>query len=52
MPPASHTEGETVKYVGIDVQLNLCQVVVLDGNGELLDETQFMNTPECIEDFT
>ena len=41
-----------MKYVGIDVHKKMCQVAILDGNGELLDETRFTNTPERIEEFT
>jgi len=40
-----------VKYVGIDVHKKMCQVAVLDDEGELLDETRFMNTPKGIEEF-
>jgi len=40
-----------VKYVGIDVHKKMCQVAVLDDDGELLDETRFMNTLEGIEEF-
>ena len=40
-----------MKYVGIDVHKKMCQVAVLDDEGELLDETRFMNTPEGIEEF-
>ena len=29
----------------------MCQVAVLDDQGELLDETRFMNIPEGIEEF-
>jgi len=51
VPPASHPEVTPVKYVGIDVHKKMCQVAVLDDEGELLDETRFMNTPEGIEEF-
>jgi len=51
VPPASHPEVTPVKYVGIDVHKKMCQVAVLDDDGELLDETRFMNTPEGIEEF-
>ena len=51
MPPASHPEVTPVKYVGIDVHKKMCQAAVLDDEGELLDETRFMNTPEGIEEF-
>ena len=40
-----------MKYVGIDVHKKMCQAAVLDDEGELLDETRFMNTPEGIEEF-
>ena len=40
-----------MKYVGIDVHKKMCQVAVIDDEGELLDETQFRNTPEGIEEF-
>ena len=40
-----------MKYVGIDVHKKMCQVAVLDDDGELLDETRFRNTLEGIEEF-
>ena len=40
-----------MKYVGIDVHKKMCQAAVLDDEGELLDETRFMNTVEGIEEF-
>jgi transposase len=51
VPPASHPEVTPVKYVGIDVHKKMCQAAILDWNGELLDETRFMNTVEGIEEF-
>ena len=51
VPPASHPEVTPVKYAGIDVHKKMCQVAVIDDEGELLDETRFMNTPEGIEEF-
>jgi len=51
MPPASHPEVTPVKYVGIDVHKKMCQVAVIDDDGELLDETRFRNTLEGIEEF-
>ena len=40
-----------MKYVGIDVHKKMCQVAVLDEDGELLDEIRFRNDAEGIEDF-
>jgi transposase len=51
VPPAGHPEVTPVKYVGIDVHKKMCQAAILDDEGELLDETRFMNTPEGIEEF-
>lgn len=40
-----------MKYVGIDVHKKMCQAAILGDEGELLDETRFMNSPEGIEGF-
>jgi len=40
-----------VKYVGIDVHKKMCQAAILGEDGELLEETGFMNTPSDIERF-
>jgi transposase len=40
-----------VKYVGIDVHKKMCQAAILGEDGELSEETGFVNTPEGIERF-
>jgi transposase len=51
VPPASHSDVTPVKYVGIDVHKKMCQAAILGENGELFEETGFMNSPESIERF-
>ena len=40
-----------MKYVGIDVHKKMCQAAILGEDGDLLEETGFMNTPSDIERF-
>jgi len=40
-----------MKYVGIDVHKNVCQAAILDKDGELIEETRFMNSGEGVEGF-
>ena len=40
-----------MKYVGIDVHKKVCQVAILNEDGDLLEETRFVNTLEGIDEF-
>ena len=40
-----------MKYVGIDVHKKMCQAAILDEDGEVFEETGFVNSTEGIEGF-
>jgi len=40
-----------VKYVGIDVHKKYCQAAILDEDGELVDQTRFLNRKKDIKEF-
>ena len=40
-----------MRYVGVDMHKKMCQAVIVDESGEVLDEFRFKNNREGIEGF-